>query len=787
MNTPIKKSHYFVLSSYLIIGLLMIVASLFSSHLERELQFAKQQLDQTVKLKSQVENLYQHARNRSVILFRLVNSRDLFDIDELNLKLSAEASAMILLAENIQGHTQTETTKRLINNLLDEFRFNYQKQAQVVKLVLEGEHELASSLLVFDTLPAQEGALAMFRQLQAYYDIQFQQQNAHISDTISLIKKYWSIGLAAFLILLLIAGKATYDRLRKTDEIQQSFQQQLTEKVNQRTQELVLDSGILHNINEAVVIADQQGLVIKTNPPYDQLINALEKLENNTIWQQLEQLFYGFNALKTQQLMTQQNLIRQEVLLKSNEEQHYLVDIFVIENSQLNQQYLGFLLTDISHFKATQNELEALANYDNVTSLANRHLFQNTLQSWIKDNKNFTVFFIDLDNFKWINDTQGHEEGDRVLEQVAQLLTRLLPDSANNLVARLGGDEFSILYRETDELKIANLANEMITGVKQLYQVINPSKTLGCSIGIAHYPKDGTNREDLMRHADYAMYKAKEQGKNRYCLFSDEMNEQIHYLYDSEIKLHRALEKQEFYLVYQLQYRLDTLSVSGAEALIRWESAGHFISPAEFIPLAEKFGLIQSIGRYVLQAALAQLATWNHQAHPLPRIAINVSTAQLNGDGFVDAVEQALTDYQINPNQLELEITEGLLMDHLSEDNKALHKLQQRGLEIAIDDFGTGYSSLAYIKHLNVDRIKIDQSFVRDLDYNAESYSIVKTIISMGHSLGLKVIAEGIETLEQLAILRELGCDEGQGYLLARPLKPHDLSFDALKPSQLNL
>jgi diguanylate cyclase (GGDEF)-like protein len=602
-----------------------------------------------------------------------------------------------------------------------------------------------------------------------------------LNDTIAQIKKYWGIGLISFLLLLLVTARLTYIRLRKAQTIQQEFQQKLSEQVTQRTQELELDSGILHNINEAIVIANSEGNIIKTNQPFEKLIDTKSTRAQLSIWHILAQTFYGFNSDKTVNLMLKQNQIRQEVLLKSDEEQHYLIDIFTMKNANSESSHTGFLLTNISHFKSAQNELEALANYDNVTGLANRHLFQTTLQSWIKEQQDFAVLFIDLDNFKWINDTQGHAEGDRVLEQVAQLLTRLIPDQTHNLVARLGGDEFALLCRGLGELQIASLANQIIGGVKDLYQIINPSKTLGCSIGIAHYPKDGQNREDIMTHADYAMYKAKEQGKNRYCLFSDEMNEQIHYLYDSEIRLHRALEKQEFFLVYQLQYRLDTLAVSGAEALIRWQAEDRLVSPAEFIPLAEKFGLIQSVGRFVLNAALAQIVTWNKQTSPLPRVSINVSTAQLNGDGFVAEVEQQLEHYQIDPHQLELEITESLLMDHLSEDNKALHTLQHKGLEIAIDDFGTGYSSLAYIKHLNVDRIKIDQSFVRDLEYNAESFSIVKTIINMGHSLGLKVIAEGIETREQLNILRELGCDEGQGYLLAKPQKPEELSFGTLK------
>ncbi|UQB42646.1 EAL domain-containing protein [Thiomicrospira microaerophila] len=780
METNAKKSHYLVLGSYLIIILIMIVASLFASHLERKLQQAITQLEQKTLLKDQVENLYQHARNRSVLLFRLVNSRDIFEKDQFNMQLSAEASAMILIVDSLGQQATSPITQNHLQNLLSEFEQNYRKQSQVVTLAFEEEYELASSLLVFDTLPHQEGALSIFRQLKSHYHQQINRQQQEVNHLITQIKNYWSGVLGLVLLLLLISARTTFLKLRKADRIQQEFKQKLTQQVNERTQELVLDSSILHNIHEAFAITNQQGTIVKTNQPFENLIKDKPTSINKSIWHQLEQLFYGFESSKILNQLSQQDHFRQEVLLQQDEDIHFLIDIFRNNDPRLDHQHLCFLLTDISHFKATQNELEDLANYDNVTGLANRHLFQNTLQTWIKDQYVFSVFFVDLDNFKWINDTQGHAEGDHVLAQVATLLARLIPDQTQNLVARLGGDEFALLCRNLDERAIATLANAMIQGVYQLYQGINPSKTLGCSIGIAHYPRDGQSREDLMRHADYAMYKAKEQGKNRYCLFSDDMNEQIHYLYDMEIQLHRALEKQEFYMVYQLQYQLNTLEVSGAETLIRWQSENRFISPAEFIPLAERFGLIQSIGRYVLNATLEQLNQWKQSCIAIPRVAINVSSAQLNGEGFVDDVKRQLQHYQIAPHQLELEITESLLMDHLSEDNKALQALQEKGLEIAIDDFGTGYSSLAYIKHLNVDRIKIDQGFIKDLEYNAESYSIVKTIITMGHSLGLKVIAEGIETINQLIILRDLGCDEGQGYLLAKPEKPENLSFDAL-------
>ena len=277
------------------------------------------------------------------------------------------------------------------------------------------------------------------------------------------------------------------------------------------------------------------------------------------------------------------------------------------------------------------------------------------------------------------------------------------------------------------------------------------------------------------------MHHAKNEGRDNCQFYSEALTKQAEKRLTLENDLRHAMLKNELHLVYQPLFDVANNSIQSVEALIRWQHPQQgFISPLEFIPLAEKFGLINDIGNFVLENALAQLQSWQESNPPLKRIAINVSSAQLNEKGFTKQVKQQLDQNNLKPNQLELEITESLLLDHLSEDNQALSILQQQGLEISIDDFGTGYSSLAYIKHLNVDRIKIDQSFVRDLTYNSESYSIVNAIITMGHSLGLKVLAEGIETPQQFALLKELGCDEGQGYLFSRPQPAKQVSFEQL-------
>jgi diguanylate cyclase (GGDEF)-like protein len=439
-------------------------------------------------------------------------------------------------------------------------------------------------------------------------------------------------------------------------------------------------------------------------------------------------------------------------------------------------------LTDVTELKTTQLHLEQLANFDPVTQIPNRHYFQTHLNQCIENQaiRQFNLFYIDLDNFKWINDTLGHVAGDRFLHQIAKLFEQTFIEDARVLVSRLGGDEFAILVENCDENCLVHMADQILKCCVQANQLNHYSKPIGCSVGVASYPKDGLTPEALMRHADFAMYKAKEQGKNQYCFFSEEMNQRIHYLYNMEHKLQLAIENKQFRMHFQPQYDLQNGELTGAEALIRWQHQGQDISPAEFIPLAEKFGLIASIGDFVMRASIQQLAQWKAAGLDLPKIAINVSSAQFRLKDFAHDIESIIEASDIAFNQIDIEITETVLMENLKQQQSALSLLQDKGLEISIDDFGTGYSSLAYIKHLSVDRIKIDRSFVRDLGQNEESDSIVLAIITMGQSLGLKVLAEGIETPHQLHILREMGCDEGQGFLLGYPQSPTDFEFLAL-------
>lgn len=782
MTNSTKNTTLYVGLGYALIFLVTISSSVIAYTLEKHIQESTVQLSNHHIQKTLVETLYQGARDRSVMLLKMVMTDDPFEQDALQMTFFKQEQIIREAFATYQSLDTTAEEQKLLKQLVEITTLNRDLQNQVVDLALTQQNHIALDTLVDITLPVQEQAIEMFQTLYATKNQLVQQAQQAVNHDIQAIKQLWVFSLVGLFFVLGLVSLISLKKLHHAQRIQNNFKHTLEDEVRQRTKEIVLDSAILQNIHESIAITTEKGEIIKTNLKFCTLLAQNDLEEEFYIWSLLNQLFVGINEDKLFADVVQQGYARQEGALRDEDNRHFLVDVYQIEDVRLDSVYLSFLFTDITHLKQTQNELETLANYDLVTQLPNRHLFQRTLKSWIKDDQinSFALFFLDLDNFKWVNDTQGHAAGDRALQQVAHLLQTHTANKGINLVARLGGDEFAIICQQIDELELAKFANELIDAIKQHYQPVNPSQTLGCSVGIAIYPKDGLTQEDLMRHADFAMYKAKEQGKNGYCLFSNKMNEHIHYLYESEINLHQAIKNNEFFLVYQPQYRLDTLQVVGAEALLRWKMADRLVPPDEFIPLAEKFGLIQALGGFVLDNALQQVQQWQQNNKCLQRIAINVSSAQLNGQGFPQLVKYKLEQYELLPEQLDLEITESLLMDHLHEDNSELYELQQKGLEISLDDFGTGYSSLAYIKHLNVDRIKIDRSFIRDLDYNAESYSIVAAIITMGKSLGLKVLAEGIETEHQLTLLRELGCDEGQGYLFSRPVTADEFPFDKL-------
>jgi len=426
--------------------------------------------------------------------------------------------------------------------------------------------------------------------------------------------------------------------------------------------------------------------------------------------------------------------------------------------------------------QAAEARAERLALFDGLTGLPNRHLLADRASQAIdiarRSDEPLAVLFLDLDHFKNVNDTLGHRVGDSLLTQLAARLRGAVREQ--DTVARMGGDEFVLVLPLTDIAGAAHLATKLMTLASAPFQVDGQELMVTPSMGIAMFPTDGDDFEALCKCADAAMYRAKRDGRNAYRFFTSEMQAQSARALQLENALRRALERQQLSLHYQPQFALgedDAHCIIGAEALLRWHHPDlGWVSPAEFIPVAEASGLILPIGEWVLREALTQLRRWDAAGLPPLTMAVNLSAVQFRHDDLPELVGRVLDEVGMPAERLELELTEGAAMDNPSVAITVMNELHARGVQLSIDDFGTGYSSLAYLKKFRVGKLKIDQSFVRDLTEDAEDRAIVDAVIRMAAALGLQTLAEGVETEGQLAFLRHQGCQAVQGFLFSRPL-----------------
>jgi len=431
-------------------------------------------------------------------------------------------------------------------------------------------------------------------------------------------------------------------------------------------------------------------------------------------------------------------------------------------------------IIDITERKQAEARVLHLAHYDELTGLPNRTMFHqrvgHALAQARRSGKELAILFIDLDHFKKINDTLGHEAGDRALKLIAERLRGCLRES--DTVGRLGGDEFVVLIEELPRSEsVAEVATKILAAVARPFPLDAGEYQLTASIGISTYPGDSEDMQALMKNADISMYRAKEQGRNNYQFYSVQMNVHTLERLALESDLRHALERDEFRLHYQPKVDIRSGRVTGAEALVRWQRpARALVPPAQFIPLAEETGLIVPIGEWVLKTACLHNGGWLDQGLPRLTVAVNLSARQFAHESLLEDVARTLRDTQLDPAYLEFEITESMVMRDPEHAVKLLGGLKTMGIRLSIDDFGTGYSSLNYLKRFPLDSVKIDRAFIQDLPGNADDAAITRAIIAMAHSLRLKVIAEGVETKEQLGFLRELGCDEMQGYLFSGPL-----------------
>lgn len=435
--------------------------------------------------------------------------------------------------------------------------------------------------------------------------------------------------------------------------------------------------------------------------------------------------------------------------------------------------YIG-VHSDITDAKTHQDELARQANHDSLTGLPNRNLLHDRIERACARTQRYgdfaAVAFLDLDNFKIVNDSLGHSTGDQLLRAVALRLESSL--RAMDTVARLGGDEFVLVLSDHKSAQsVSGELQRIVDSFAQPFTVGEQDVFVTASIGVALYPQDARDSESLMKSAELAMYRAKESGRNGYQLFTAELQTRVTERMALEGMLRRALERGELSLHYQPQVDLRSNRVFGCEALIRWNQADlGMIGPAKFIPLAEDTGLIVAIGEWVLRTACLQARSWLDAGLPAVTVAVNISARQFRERNLLQAVTRILAETGLDPSQLELEVTESVIMHDAHNVIAELQAFADMGIKLSVDDFGTGYSSLSYLKRFPVDRLKIDQSFVRDVTSDADDAGIAQAVITLGHTLNLRVIAEGVETQEQLAFLRRHQCDEMQGYLFGKPM-----------------
>lgn len=542
-------------------------------------------------------------------------------------------------------------------------------------------------------------------------------------------------------------------------------------------QQLQLTASVFENTREGILIADSQKRIVAVNHGFCEATGFSEEETLGKLPEALfcekhhDERFYEGMWWEVNHIGSWQGEVWN--LRKEGEAIPCIQSIEQVVDDQDNVlQYIS-VFTDITEQKRSEERIQYLAHYDVLTDLPNRILFNDRLKHAIErasrqDNR-LSVLFIDLDRFKYVNDTLGHQQGDLLLKKVAERLNTCVRQA--DTVARLGGDEFTVLLEDVGRPDmLAGIAEKILSTLNESIDLEGHQAVVGCSIGLSVYPDDGSSAEQLLKHADTAMYYAKENGRNTYAFYSPELSRSSYEHFCLENELRTAIERQQFLLHYQPQLEVSSDGIFTVEALVRWQlKDGNLVPPDKFIPLAEETGLIIPMGEWILNSACAQARHWNKKGLEI-RVAVNISGIQIMRSGFVESVEKALETSGLPPRLLELEVTESYVMNHIEGVVETLSQIRRLGVTLSIDDFGTGYSSLSYLKQLPVDVLKIDRSFISDIPQDTDDEKIASAIIAMAHNLSLRVVAEGVETAQQLQFLEQRGCDLAQGYYIARPM-----------------
>jgi two-component system CheB/CheR fusion protein len=545
-------------------------------------------------------------------------------------------------------------------------------------------------------------------------------------------------------------------------------------------EQLRLAAKVFDRSGEAILITDPKGKIITVNNAFTTvtgytLQDVIGKNPNLLSSGKHSQEFY--HALW--QKVTEEGSWQGEIYNKRKNGEIYpeWLTINSVVDEEGNALNYVAIFSDITAIKSSQRRIEFMATHDELTGIPNRSLLLDRLKHSLsqakRQNHTLAIFFIDLDHFKNINDSLGHDVGDLLLQEATERLKNCVRDS--DTIARLGGDEFVTLLVDVSLEKINAIATRMVDTLAASFNIQDKNLFVSASIGISLFPNDGEDSVSLLKNADTAMYRSKENGRNQYQFYEEEMKVVAFQRMTFETGLRVAIDSDHFSVHYQPQIDIRTGKIVGAEALLRWQSPqlGN-VSPASFIPIAEACGLIGKIGDIVFDKVLHQIKAWKLEGFDVPTISINVSAHQLKGDAFLSGIAKRLENIEVKSSHICLEITESVLLNDINSVQKSLKSLEEMGIGISIDDFGTGYSSLAYLKKLPLHELKIDKSFIDGIGINSDDCAIAKAIIQMSQALGFHTVAEGVETQEQLDVLKMLGCDIVQGYFFHKPLQAQD-------------
>ena len=601
----------------------------------------------------------------------------------------------------------------------------------------------------------------------------------YINREISSFKQEHRIKIQGKTRWVSISGKATFDEKKRPTRMT-GF---ITDITDIKEAQIALKDSeeqfslFMRNLPAGAFIKDEKGEFVFSNNYFNKLLG-----KGNLTNLKFYDVMPNSSITKVQEsdrktIQDGSDTLEDMIKTADGDEKYFHIHKFLINKD--DKQYIGGIYSDITDQKKTQDKLNKLAHFDALTSLPNRMMFQNTLKSMLsRANRNQTkvaLMFIDLDNFKMINDTLGHDYGDLLLQEVATRLKKTL--RAEDAVSRLGGDEFTIILDDIKDVSYPSIvAQKIIDALSTPIKLKDEMGYIGASVGISIFPDDTPELEQLIKNADLAMYKAKNEGKNVYRYFTEDMTADASEKLELTNDLRSSIENDQLVLYYQPIIDTRDNTISSFEALVRWEHPKYgLITPEHFIPLAEDGGLMVKIGKYIIKKACQQIKAIEDSGHDIT-IAINISSKQLTQNHLEETVKAIVNESGIKPANLELEVTESFLMDNIEEVDKTISNLKDIGINTAIDDFGTGYSSLSRLKKLSISKLKIDKSFIDDIPHDNDDMVITNMIITLAKQLGLDVIAEGVETKEQVEFLKEKECFLMQGYHFSQAISQKDLN-----------